>query len=170
MAGFRCRVGNTLSHAEVYDPGMARYIDSNLIRDETVLYRASLSLWSLAGRICLGVLLLPVLGIGLYFLISVLIRYKTTELAVTNKRVITKTGLITRHTLELNLAKAESIQVEQGLMGRLFDYGSLQINGTGTAHAPIIGIRAPLEFRRQFMEAQDQAAARYGMGSRNGEA
>ncbi|MEN9704203.1 MAG: hypothetical protein RLZZ393_82 [Pseudomonadota bacterium] len=148
---------------------MARYIDGNLIKDERVLYRGTLSLWSMAGRICLGVLLLPVL-IGLYFLISVLIRYKTTELAVTNKRVITKTGLITRHTLELNLAKAESIQVEQGLMGRLFDYGSLQINGTGTAHAPLVGIRAPLEFRRQFMEAQDQAAERYGLAARNPEA
>jgi uncharacterized membrane protein YdbT with pleckstrin-like domain len=150
--------------------GMALYIDSNLIRDETVLYRGSVSLWSQSGRILLGVILLPLFGIGLYFLIAVLIRYKTTELAVTNKRVITKTGLITRHTLELNLSKAESIQVEQGLLGRLFDFGSLQINGTGTSHAPLIGIRAPLEFRRQFMEAQDQAALRYGVALRDREA
>jgi len=141
---------------------MTQYIDSNLIRDETVLYRGHISLWSQLGRIVLGVLLLPLFGLGLILLLAVLIRYKTTELAVTNKRVITKTGLITRHTLELNLSKAESIQVEQGLMGRLFDYGSLQINGTGTSHTPLIGIRAPLEFRRQFMEAQDQAALRYG--------
>jgi uncharacterized membrane protein YdbT with pleckstrin-like domain len=169
MAGFRGRADAALSHAGVYDPGMASYIDSNLIRDETVLYRGSISLWSQAGRIFLGFLLLPLFGIGLIFLIAVLIRYTTTELAVTNKRVVTKTGLITRHTLELNLAKAESIQVEQGLLGRLFDFGSLQINGTGTSHAPLIGIRSPLEFRRQFMEAQDQAAARYGLAARNGE-
>ncbi len=142
---------------------MASYVDSNLIKDEIVLYRGTLSLWALSGQILLGVLLLPLAGIGLIFLIAALIKYKTTELAVTNKRVITKIGLISRHTLELNLTKAESIQINQGLLGRLCDYGSLQINGTGTAHTPINGIRAPLEFRRQFMEAQDQAALRYGV-------
>ncbi|MEY4762003.1 MAG: hypothetical protein RLZZ200_1859 [Pseudomonadota bacterium] len=148
---------------------MAGYVDSNLIKNETVIHRGHLSLWSLSGLLLLGVLLLPIV-IGLFFLLAALIRYKTTELAVTNKRVIVKTGLISRRTLELNLAKAESIQVEQSLMGRLFDYGSLQVNGTGMSHAPIQGIRAPLEFRRQFMEAQDQAAERYGMPPRNREA
>ncbi len=142
---------------------MAHYVDSNLIKDEIVLHRGTLSLWALSGQILLGVLLLPLAGIGLIFLIAALIKYKTTELAVTNKRVITKIGLISRHTLELNLSKAESIQINQSLMGRLCNYGSLQINGTGMAHAPINGIRSPLEFRRQFMEAQDQAALRYGV-------
>ena len=142
---------------------MASYVDSNLIKDEIVLYRGTLSLWALSGQILLGVLLLPLAGIGLIFLIAALIKYKTTELAVTNTRVITKIGLISRHTLELNLSKAESIQINQSLLGRLCNYGSLQINGTGTAHTPINGIRSPLEFRRQFMEAQDQAALRYGI-------
>jgi len=142
---------------------MASYVDSNLIKDEIVLHRGTLSLWALSGQILLGVLLLPLAGIGLIFLIAALIKYKTTELAVTNKRVITKIGLISRHTLELNLSKAESIQINQSLLGRLCNYGSLQINGTGMAHAPINGIRLPLEFRRQFMEAQDQAALRYGV-------
>ena len=148
---------------------MASYVDSNLIKDEAVLHRGHLSLWSLSGLIFFGVLLLPVV-IGLFLLLGAWIKYKTTELAVTNKRVIVKTGLISRKTLELNLAKAESIQVDQSLLGRLFDFGSLQVNGTGMAHAPIAGIRAPLEFRRQFMEAQDQAAERYGMQPRNPEA
>ncbi len=148
---------------------MASYVDSNLIKDEAVLHRGHISLWSLSGLIFFGVVLLPVV-IGLFLLLSAWIKYKTTELAVTNKRVIVKTGLISRKTLELNLAKAESIQVDQSLMGRLFNFGSLQINGTGMAHAPISGIRAPLEFRRQFMEAQDQAAERYGMAARRQEA
>jgi hypothetical protein len=65
--------------------------------------------------------------------------------------------------VDSNLIKAESIQINQSLLGRLCNYGSLQINGTGTAHTPITGIRSPLEFRRQFMEAQDQAALRYGV-------
>ena len=77
---------------------MANYVNSNLIKDEIVLHRGTLSLWSLSGQILVGVLLLPLAGIGLYFLIAALIKYKTTELAVTNKRVITKIGLISRHS------------------------------------------------------------------------
>lgn len=148
---------------------MAGYIDSNLIKDETVLHRGHLSPWALAGHIVLGVLLMPVLGLGLLVLLAAWIKFKTTELAVTNKRVITKTGFISRHTLELNLAKTESMQVNQSLLGRVFDYGSLQINGTGTSHAPLDGIAAPLEFRRQFMQAQDQAVERYGNAMPRGE-
>ena len=145
---------------------MAGYVDSNLIQDERVLYRGYLSPWSLSGQILLGFVLVPLFGLGLLILLAAWVRLKTTELAVTNKRVITKTGFISRHTLELNLAKTESMQVNQSLAGRLFNYGSLQINGTGTAHAPLPGIDAPLEFRRQFMQAQDQAVERYGTAPR----
>lgn len=87
-----------------------------------------------------------------------MIKYRTTELAVTNKRVIAEVGFISRKTIELNLANVEGIQVNQSLLGRLFNYGSLTINGTGSARTPINGIREPLEFRRQFTEAQDQAS------------
>lgn len=138
---------------------MASYVDSNLIKDETVQYRGELSLWALAGYIVPGVLLVPLFGVGLVILLMGYIKYKTTELAVTNKRVIAKTGFISRETVELNLAKTESIQINQSLLGRVFNYGSLMINGTGASHAPIAGIRAPLEFRRQFMETQDKALA-----------
>ncbi len=135
---------------------MASYVDSNLIKDEVVLHRGVLSLWSLAGHIALGAVLTPVFGVGLIILLIAYVKFKTTELAVTNKRVITKVGFISRETVELNLSKTESIQINQGLMGRMLNYGSLIINGTGSSHAPIEGIRDPLEFRRKFMEAQDQ--------------
>lgn len=137
---------------------MVSYVDSNLIKDETVLHRGTLSLWALSGYIVPGILLIPFFGIGLVLLLVAYIKYKTTELAVTNKRVIAKVGFISRETIELNLSKTESIQINQSLLGRIFNYGSLSINGTGSSHAPISGIREPLEFRRQFMEAQDQAS------------
>lgn len=137
---------------------MASYVDNSLIKEETILHRGTLSLWALSGYIVLGVLLIPLFGIGLALLLAVLIKYKTTELAVTNKRVIAKVGFISRKTVELNLANVEGIQINQSLLDRIFNYGSLKINGTGSAHAPINGIREPLEFRRQFIEVQDQAS------------
>jgi uncharacterized membrane protein YdbT with pleckstrin-like domain len=135
---------------------MTSYIDKALIKDERVLYRGNISLWSLSLLLFLGVILLPV-GIGLIFLLVAYIRYKTTELAITNKRVIAKFGFISRRTVEININKVESIQVEQGIAGRIFDYGSLIISGAGDPQAPITGISDPMRFRKAFIEAQDGA-------------
>lgn len=135
---------------------MASYIDKALIKDERVLYRGNITLWSLWFLILLGVILLPVV-IGLFFLLAAFIRYKTTELAITNKRVIAKFGFISRRTIELNINKVESIQVEQGIGGRIFDFGSLIISGGGDPQAPIPGISDPMAFRKAFIEAQDAA-------------
>ena len=137
---------------------MASYIDNALINDEKVVYVGHISLWSLTHLIVLGVLLLFAFGAGLVLLIWAYIRYKTTELAITNKRVIAKFGFISRRTIELNINKVESIQVDQHVLGRMFNYGSLIISGAGTPQAPIPGISDPLQFRRAFMEAQDLAA------------
>lgn len=136
---------------------MASYIEGALIKDEKVTYTGNISLWSLAPLI-IGFLLLFLYGIGLIFWLAAFIRYKTTELAITNKRVIAKFGFISRRTIELNINKVESIQVSQGILGRIFNYGSLVISGTGNPQAPIPGISNPLNFRRVFMETQDQAA------------
>jgi uncharacterized membrane protein YdbT with pleckstrin-like domain len=137
---------------------MASYIKDALIPGETIVYEGHISWWHLAPLILLGTVLLFVYGIGLIFWVIAFVRYKTTELAVTTKRVVAKFGFISRSTVEININKVESIQVHQGILGRIFDYGSLVIAGAGTPQAPIPGISKPMEFRRAFMEAQDHAA------------
>ena len=136
---------------------MASYIEGALIKDEKVIYTGNISLWSLAPLIILGVLFLAAYGLGLIFFIVAYIRYKTTELAFTNKRVIAKFGFISRQTVELNISKVESIQVNQGILGRIFNFGTLVISGAGNPQAPIPGISDPMAFRRAFMESQDNA-------------
>lgn len=134
---------------------MASYVEGALVKDERIVHIGNISLWSVAGRIALGILLLPVFGLGLIFLLSAYIKYKTTELAITNRRVIAKFGLISRRTVELNINKVESIQVDQSVPGRMFNYGTLVISGAGESQAPIPGISDPMAFRRAFIEAQD---------------
>ena len=133
---------------------MASYIEDALIKDEKIVYTGRVSLWSLAPLIIIGLLTIWI-GIGLIFWVIAFIRYKTTELAFTNKRVIAKFGFISRHTVELNINKVESIQVKQGILGRIFNFGTLVISGAGNPQAPIPGISEPMTFRRAFMEAQD---------------
>ncbi|WP_312840409.1 PH domain-containing protein [Delftia tsuruhatensis] len=135
---------------------MSSYVESTLIDNEKVIYEAKISIWSLMPSILLGLFLLMFYGLGLIVWLFAFIRYKTTELAFTNKRVIAKFGFISRRTVELNLAKVESLQVSQGILGRMFDFGTLVISGAGNPQAPIPGISRPMTFRRSFMEYQDR--------------
>ena len=136
---------------------MASYIEGALIKDEKVIYTGNISLWSLAPLIVLGLATIWIFGLGLIFWVMAFIRYMTTELAFTNKRVIAKFGFISRQTIELNISKVESIQVNQGILGRVFNFGTLVISGAGNPQAPIPGISDPMSFRRAFMESQDRA-------------
>jgi uncharacterized membrane protein YdbT with pleckstrin-like domain len=138
---------------------VSSYVDEVLINDERVMYRARISIWSLWPFILLGVILLPAYGIGLLFWLWAWIVYSTTELAITNKRVIAKTGLIERRTIEMFLEKIESIQVDQSVLGRLFNFGSVVISGTGVHSAPFKSISDPLSLRKNFMMAADARRA-----------
>ncbi len=152
------------------------YVDQNLLQGEEVIYRARLHGIIFGTPIFLGIVgvffmvvglankgLLAFAGFGIFFILvaSLLalvrfIRLKTSEFAVTNKRVLVKVGLVHRHTLELLLTKVETIGVEQGVFGRLFNYGTITVTGTGGTKEPFQGISKPLEFRKQV---QSQAGA-----------
>jgi uncharacterized membrane protein YdbT with pleckstrin-like domain len=85
------------------------------------------------------------------------VRRATTELAVTDHRVIYKTGLLARHTIEMNRDKVESVDVDQTLLGRLFGYGTIIVRGTGGSLEPIRTIGDPLTFR-SYITAGSPAA------------
>jgi len=82
----------------------------------------------------------------------------STELAVTSKRIIAKFGFIRRSTVELRHDKVESLQVEQGIIGRIFDFGSIVVTGSGGTHAPIPYISRPLQFRSAALTGAEPAA------------
>jgi len=80
-------------------------------------------------------------------------RRVTTELAVTDHRVIYKTGILSRRTIEMNRSKIESVDVEQSITGRLFGYGTIIVRGTGGSLEPFPNIADPLAFRTQITSA-----------------
>ncbi len=69
---------------------------------------------------------------------------------MTNHRVIYKTGIFSRHTIEMNRTKVESVDVQQSISGRLFGYGTIVVRGTGGSLEPIRNIQDPLTFRSQI--------------------
>jgi len=84
---------------------------------------------------------------GLASGVPAVIRRMTTELAVTDRRVIYKSGVLARHTLEMNRSKVESVDVDQSVLGRILDFGTIVVRGTGGSLEPIRMIGDPLTFR-----------------------
>jgi len=132
---------------------MATYVDESLVTNEHVLYRGALSRWPYFFRILLGIVLAPVL-IGFIILVDVAIKFKSTELAVTNRRVIAKFGTFRRKTFELNVDRVEAIQVDQGIWGRMLGYGTLRIAGAGNFD-PIPNVSSPMAFKKAVLESQE---------------
>lgn len=109
----------------------------------------SLALWIAAAIFAL---------LALSTALGAFIRRTTTELAITNHRVIYKTGLLSRHTLEMNRSKVESVDVNQTILGRILGYGTIIVRGTGGSLEPMRQIADPLTFRSQITAA-DQTQA-----------
>ncbi len=141
------------------------YIEKNLMDGENIIYRAKLHwivfLWPAIWFVIVMYLFFETGDDGLLMIPAILpaipsyINYLTSEFGVTNKRVIVKVGFIRRNSLEILLHKVEGIQVEQGVLARILNYGSIIVSGTGGTQDPFPKIAAPLEFRKK---AQEQIA------------
>lgn len=88
-----------------------------------------------------------ILIVAVYMLIGAWIHRWTTELAITDRRIVFKRGLIRRRSIEMNMDKIESVDVDQSILGRILDYGDITVRGTGTGFEPLQNIDTPIEFR-----------------------
>lgn len=150
------------------------YVRKVLLPDETVIYETGLH-WLVYGRAILLLVVAAALAIGtavasgnrigsgwpevalaaaaviallgIILFVAALIRRASTELAVTDQRVIFKSGIISRHTLEMNRSKVESVDVDQSILGRILGYGTVMLRGTGGSLEPMQSISDPLAFR-----------------------
>lgn len=136
------------------------YVDRHLQAGETVIYRTAVH-WIvytpaaifLVAAIAAAILRVDSMVTAILGVFAVLawlsgwLRRLSTELAVTDRRVITKVGLIRRTTMEMNLSKVESVVVEQGILGRILNYGTIIVKGTGGGMEPLSTIDRPLDFR-----------------------
>jgi len=153
------------------------YVDSVLQPQETILartrlhwiiYLPSFTLLAMAALISLFgsgfdtqskflcVIASFVLGvIGIAQLLTAWTKRITTELAVTNRRIIHKTGLFGRNTREMNREKVESVDVRQSPLGRILGYGTISVRGIGSTWEPFVTIEDPIHFRSTITAATD---------------
>jgi uncharacterized membrane protein YdbT with pleckstrin-like domain len=158
------------------------YVESNLIPGETVIYETRLHWVVMIWHIVVGCLLLGLPGVlllyyalsqtgidsktlhimeaggvallvcGVVAILMGMVRRNATEMAVTNRRVVIKTGLASRKTIEMLLDKVESIEVSEPAFGRMLGYGTIVVIGTGGTPEPFHEVAHPLEFRSHVQQ------------------
>lgn len=158
------------------------YIESHLVPGETVIYQTRLHWIVMLGHLVMGCLLLGLPGAFLlYYAMSQngietstlhamefggvalmvcgvvaigmgMVRRNATEMALTNRRVVIKTGVVGRKTIEMLLNKVESIEVSETALGRTLGYGTIVVIGTGGTPEPFDQIAHPLEFRSRVQQ------------------
>ena len=152
------------------------YVDNNLLPSETVLYRTRRHWIVLVTPIAVGAFLLfmaisvifnaDMQGFGVLLLITAaavvvygFLKRNSADMAATNKRIIIKTGIMTHHSLEMTFDKVESIGVDQGVLGRAFDYGDIIVRGTGGTPEIFGEIMEPMQFRRAVQDQMEREKA-----------
>ena len=149
------------------------YIRNSLGANETVHYIAhfhwihyALAYGALIVSVILGVLsynpqypviviVPPVIGVLIF--LAIMIPLWSTEIGVTNQRVIYKKGLVSRQTSELQLRSVEEVKLHQDVLGRIFGYGKLEIHGTGEEQIYLPALGNPLELRKALQEGLGEA-------------
>jgi hypothetical protein len=158
---------------------LGSYTTATLQADERPLHQTTIHWMALSGSVigallCLIVIvpiamfaswrdfywawLLLVIPAGI--LGSAAVTVKTSELVITDRRVLIKVGFIQRHTFEMFISKIESVAVFQSMMGRLFNYGTVEIRGTGGSSESFATIAAPLPFRDAIQLVQSSSEKR----------
>ena len=124
------------------------YIEKTLSSKESI--QSSFELHWIAWLLLVGWLLLalPTFGITLLMAGYEYLRIKCIEQAVTNRRVIFKRGIISRHTEEMLLNSVETVEIRQSIWGRILGYATIMITGRGESDLQLKWMQKPLEVKR----------------------
>jgi hypothetical protein len=155
---------------------LGSYTEATLQPNERPLHQTTIHWMALSGSVIGAVLsLIVIVPIAMFaawrdfywawlllvipagILLSAAVTVKTSELVITDRRVLIKVGFIQRHTFEMFISKIESVAVFQSMLGRLFNYGTVEIRGTGGSAESFATIAAPLPFRDAIQLVQSSS-------------
>lgn len=95
-----------------------------------------------------------VLCVGLMSYAQMMVRKATTEIAITDVRIIHKRGVIARQVGEISIDRIEGVTVLQSVLGRMFNYGRIAVRGMGVGQIVLPAIEDPVGFRQAVEEAR----------------
>ncbi|MFK7839223.1 MAG: PH domain-containing protein [Bdellovibrionales bacterium] len=91
---------------------------------------------------------------GVYAFAIKMVHKATTEIAITDTRLIYKTGVVARNVGEMSIDRIEGVNVLQSVLGRIFNYGRLAIRGMGIGEVILPPIEDPIAFRQAIERAR----------------
>jgi uncharacterized membrane protein YdbT with pleckstrin-like domain len=138
---------------------MASFVENSLIPGEKIEAQATITWLSQFWYFVFALVLVMTVIFPILFIVLAIINVTSTELAVTNKKVIGKAGFIRRVSIDLPLEKLESVNIDQGIIGRILGYGRVSIRGIGGNNVSIPFIKKPMDFRRVIMGLMDRKSA-----------
>ena len=126
------------------------YIEQSLSSGEEIEAVFKLHWFSKIPMIIWVILGFPSLGLTWTLAIYEFFRLRSIEQGVTNKRVILKTGIISRKTEEMKLTSIETVEIDQGIFGRIFGFGTIKITGRGASNFLFKNVDDPMAVKRQI--------------------
>ena len=130
--------------------GVVSYIEDSLSAGERIESLFKLHWFAWVPVWLWAILAIPTIGLTLFVALYVYLQLRFTEQGVTNKRVILKKGVISRKTEEMKLTSIETVEIQQGIWGRLFGFGSVKVTGRGISNLVYKGIDDPMAVKRQI--------------------
>lgn len=126
------------------------YIQESLSNGEEVKDLFRLHWFSKIPMMLWLLLAIPTLGITLLLALWEWLKLRSIEQGVTNKRVIYKKGIISRQSEEMKITSIETVEIEQGIMGRLFGFGNVKISGRGISDLIFKNVDDPMDVKRKI--------------------
>ena len=134
------------------------YIETSLSEGEKVVKLFRLHWTARLWLVLWIVLILPTFGIALLLAIYEWLRLRTLEYGVTNKRVILKKGIIGRQTEEMKIGSIETVEIDQGVLGRILGYGDVKVTGRGISDVVFKRMDDPMAVKRHIEGVSHPAA------------
>lgn len=133
---------------------------------ETMLIVAAVVIVALVIPFHWGLLayLLIMLGGVAMFLIwpaRPLVKWLTSHFVVTTERVMRRTGLVARHSVEISLEKITDVRVSQTIIERMVNAGDLTLESAGrTGREVFEDVRAPDAVQKMIFEMKERGETR----------
>ena len=126
------------------------YIEESLSDGEEIKELFKLHWFSKIPLIIWAILAIPTLGITLILVIWEYLKLRSIEQGITNKRAILKTGIISRKSEEMKMSSIETVEIIQGIIGRMFGFGSIKVTGRGISDLVYKNIDNPMEVKKSI--------------------
>ncbi|MFT6733255.1 MAG: putative membrane protein YdbT with pleckstrin-like domain [Polaribacter sp.] len=126
------------------------FIEESLSKGEKVHEVYKLHWFSKIPMVIWIVLALPTVGLTLILAIYEWFRLRSLELGTTNKRVILKSGIISRKTEEMKIGSIETVEIDQSIFGRMFGFGNVKVSGRGISDVAFNKIDNPMAVKKSI--------------------